>query len=294
MDLSGKVCIITGSAQGLGKEFAKRLLQAGANVTISDVNEERGKLTLTELRSTSGDEKVHFVPCDVTKDEQLEHLFKESEEFFSSPVDMFVNNAGINTNLGWRKCMEVNIMAVMSATEMALAKMKGRKGCKIVNIGSIAGIVAGSSTESIGYVASKHGVVTLSRSLAANRKDHGVDVLCLCPSWADTEIVSGIRKELKPLIEKSVKSLGLMKVEDVGDAFVKLINSKNGTVLTAVADTPHIVLNDYSMPRILCTALVGKLLGKVFGTEVVESWQVAATLAVIFILLNLVIKYFLF
>merc|ERR1712107_386021 len=138
-------------------------------------------------------------------------------------------------------------------------------------MGSIAGIVAGSGPESIGYVAS----------------EHGVDVLCLCPSWADTEIVSGARKEVKPIIEKYIKSVGLMKVEDVGDAFVKLINSKNGTVLTVMADTPHIVLNDFSMARILCTALVGKLLGKVFGTEVVESWQVAATLAVIFILFNL-------
>ena len=83
---------------------------------------------------------VHFVHCDVTKDEDLDNLIQAANTLFGAPVDIFVNNAGISTILGWRKCMEVNIMAMMSATEKVLVVMRNRDGCKIINIGSLAGM----------------------------------------------------------------------------------------------------------------------------------------------------------
>ena len=70
MDLGHQVAIITGSAQGLGKAFASRLLEAGVKVCISDINVEKGEEALTQLRQRFGLDKVHFVGCDVTSDEQ--------------------------------------------------------------------------------------------------------------------------------------------------------------------------------------------------------------------------------
>ena len=74
------------------------------------------------------------------QEDELDNLLDSADALFNMPVDILVNNAGISPNLGWRKCMEVNIMAVMSATEKALAVMRNRDGCKIINIGSIAGM----------------------------------------------------------------------------------------------------------------------------------------------------------
>merc|ERR1711872_607069 len=192
MQVRDAVCLVTGSAQGLGKAFAIRLLTAGAKVCISDVREEGGLATLEELREKFGKEKVTFVQCDVTKQEQFSKLFDECEAYFKvNCIDLLVNNAGINTNFGWKKCMEVNIMAVMTGTDIALQRMKkaSKKG-SIVNTASMAGIATGLGEEMVGYTVSKHGVVALSRTLAKDYSHHGVSIKAICPAWADTEIVS--------------------------------------------------------------------------------------------------------
>ena len=112
MDLENKVAIITGSAQGLGKAFATRMLEAGVRVCLSDVNVDKGEVTLIELRKRFGQDNVHFVSCDVTSDEQFKNLFDKTEDFFDVEcVDILANNAGVNTNLGWKICMNVNIMS---------------------------------------------------------------------------------------------------------------------------------------------------------------------------------------
>ena len=139
MDFNSKVAIITGSAQGLGKAFAARLMEVGVKVCISDVNKDKGEAALCELQEKFGAENVHFVSCDVTSDEQFRNLFNKTEEYFKAGcVDILVNNAGINTNYGWRKCMNVNIMAVMNGTEIALERMtKSGKPCQIINTASM-------------------------------------------------------------------------------------------------------------------------------------------------------------
>merc|ERR1712241_1551699 len=120
MDIRNKVCIITGGAQGLGKAFSSRLLEAGAKVCISDINQEVGDKALEELKERFGPDNVCFVACDVCQEEQFTALFDRAEQFFRvSCVDLLANNAGVNTNFGWRKCMEVNIISVMLGTELA-------------------------------------------------------------------------------------------------------------------------------------------------------------------------------
>ena len=139
MDLNNKVAIITGSAQGLGKAFAARLLEVGVKVCISDLNRDKGEETLKELKERFSEDKVCFVPCDVTKEEEFKNLFNKAEEYFKvGCVDILGNNAGINVNYGWRKCMEVNIMAVMNGTEIAIERMKqvGKRG-QIINTASL-------------------------------------------------------------------------------------------------------------------------------------------------------------
>ena len=157
MDVRGKVCIITGSAQGLGRAFATRLLEGGGKVCISDVNQEKGEDTLAGLRERFGQDKVCFVMCDVTKEEQFVNLFDKTEEFFKvSCVDLLANNAGVNLNFGWRKCMEINIISVMLGTDIALERMrKAGKSGQIINTASMAGFAPGLSEKMAAYTVSK-------------------------------------------------------------------------------------------------------------------------------------------
>jgi len=143
MKIEGKIVIITGSAQGLGKAFASHLLNQGAKVCLSDLNKEVGNETLGEFEERFGKGTVHFIQCDVTKPEDLKNLYDGCEKHFGEKVDIFCNNAGINVQLGWQKCMEVNIMAVMSGTYLALERMSkqnGGSGGVIINTASLAGI----------------------------------------------------------------------------------------------------------------------------------------------------------
>ena len=266
------------------------LFQAGASVTISDLKEDVGAATVKELRERFGKERVHFVVCNVTKNEDLERMFQESEDFFKAPVDILVNNAGVNTNLGWKVCMDVNIMAVMAATLMAIDKMKGRVGCKILNIASMAGIVPGFDTESLSYFVSKHGVVSLSRTLAANKHQHGVDFLCLCPSWANTDIVNKVLPEFKNEIETQVKKLGLMEPNRVGEAFMALLALKNGTVLSVMHNAPLMELPDISRTRTFATYTIGKLLQRTFGVELVQKWHLTLSLLMLLMLIHFILR----
>jgi len=270
MDVKGRCAVITGSAQGLGKAFAVRLLEAGAKVCLSDVNISVGEDTLRELQTKHGKDSVHFIKCDVTKTEELTALYDGCEQYFGSKVDIFCNNAGINTYWGWKKCMDVNIMAVMAGTELAMERMSlenGGRGGLVVNTASLAGIVHGWNAESNSYFASKHAVVSLTRSLG--REDifsqTGVKVQCICPAFADTAIINdkdggdSFRKELN-------ESIGIISVGEVANGFMQLVeHCDNGAALVIYKDTPPMVYYDCSMGIIVVMVAMAKGLNKVFG-----------------------------
>jgi len=289
MKVQDSVCLITGSAQGLGKAFAVRLLAAGAKVCISDVREEGGLATLKELREKFGAEKVTFVQCDVTKPEQFSKLFDECEAYFKVEcIDLLVNNAGINTNWGWRKCMEVNIIGVMTGTEIALERMKKQpKKGTIVNTASMAGIMAGFAEDSLAYFVSKHGVVTLTRTLNKCFHESGVEVKAICPSWADTEIVSGVDgEERKTAINKIVNSMGgLMTVEFVAEAFYSLLTEcPRGSCIGVINKMPYFVIPDTSELMVRMMIMMGLVIRKITGRQTIQVSDFNMFFAVLFLL----------
>jgi len=310
MKVQDAVCLVTGSAQGLGKAFAVRLLTAGARVCISDVREEGGLATLKELREKFGEKKVTFVQCDVTKPEQFTRLFDECESYFNVPcIDLLVNNAGINTNWGWRKCMEVNIIGVMNGTEIALERMKKQpKKGTIVNTASMAGIMTGGATnigcgvlkqpppgegfaeDALPYFVSKHGVVTLTRTLNASFQESGVEVKALCPSWADTEIVSGAEGEERQAALKKLVSLhgGLMTVEFVAEAFHSLVTEcPRGSVMGCIRGVPYFIIPDTSETMVKMLVMMGILMNKLTGATTIQVGDYKKVLVVVIGLLML-------
>ena len=296
MDVKNTVCIITGSTQGLGKAFAKILLDNGARVCISDLREEMGKPVVEEYQEKYGKENVCYIQCDVTQEDQFENLFDQTESYFKvNCIDLLVNNAGINTNFGWKKCMEVNIIGVMTGTDIALKRMKkaSKKG-SIVNTASMAGIVTGYGEDMIGYSVSKHGVVALTRTLATDYKHHGVSIKAICPAWADTDIVSSAKDnaddKTRKELSKSINSQGgLMTPEYVAEGFYKLVTKcDNGAVIWAIKNTPFLIIPDDGQGMVIIRAIMAKLLGKIMGYDMITVFHQKLFLA-LFIIFSIVI-----
>jgi len=273
-----RLFVITGSAGGLGKAFAVKLLAQGGKVCLSDVNKHLGEETLRELSDRYGGDRVAFVACDVTKEESVEKLMDEAEKKFSAPVYCFVNNAGVmGEKEGWRLCMEINLTGVLHGTNIAIRRMGregGGAGGVVVNVASILGLFCGTQPKGYQYNTSKSAVVTLSRCIGnqANFDKTGVKVLCLCPSVAQTPILSGCtQSELKDM-KKDVG--GFMSAEFVAEAFIKLLEEgDSGSVMAAWNNVPPYFIPDTGMALFIFYTTCAMICRWVPGVRVVKPWM---------------------
>merc|ERR1712106_287082 len=276
-----------------GKAFAVRLLNAGSRVCISDLKQETGEKALAELRERFGEGKVCFVAFNVTVEEEVRNLFNKAEEFFKvACVDILVNNAGINTNWGWRKCMEVNIMAVMMGTEIAMERMrKSPKKGQIINVASMAGFGPGVNEGMMGYTVSKTGVIALTRTMVQDIARHGVVTKCICPSWADTEIVSSVTPN--PGMQKSIEQFGMMTPQHVAEGFYRLVTQcSNGSAMAVMEGVPFILVPDYNVfPMIMSMVMMAKVMDKIFGPQIVTRNHQIVAFSVFFLLIAALIAW---
>lgn len=288
MDVKGKVCIITGSANGLGKEFARVLLEHGAKVCLSDLNEitdiKRNTSSIKEFREAFGKENVCYVKCDVTKEEEFIALFDETAKYFEVDcIDLLVNNAGINgLSVGWKKCMDVNIIGVMTGTDIAMKRMKSntKKGASIINTASMAGLVPGIGEKAVGYSASKYGAVALTRTLAKDFEQHGIAIKAICPAWTDTNIVASAKEHAMQLgrledLEKRITSHGgIMTPKHVAKGFYKLVTEcQNGDVMAVIKDTPYFIVPDDAESKLMILMLIAMIMKKINGSKLIHVFQ---------------------
>nr|XP_046491925.1 peroxisomal 2,4-dienoyl-CoA reductase [(3E)-enoyl-CoA-producing]-like [Neodiprion pinetum] len=193
MDFANKVALITGGAGGIGFQSAKELLRNGLkHVAILDLASSPGEELADKLNAEFGKGRAIFVSCDVTKANELEAAFAKTVNEFGG-LDIVINNAGILNESKWELTIDINLIAVVRGTMLALQYMgkdKGGKGGVIVNTSSTYGVdpVAWSPA----YAAAKAGVVGLSRSygLSYHYDKTGVRVITMCPSFTETQLLS--------------------------------------------------------------------------------------------------------
>ncbi|KAJ6011564.1 Glucose/ribitol dehydrogenase [Penicillium sp. IBT 35674x] len=196
--LVGKTCLVTGGAGGLGKAIATKYLEAGANVVICDINEERLQQTSTEL-SPMGPFKA--VKADITNQNEVESLFKEIIQEFGK-IDVLVNNAGIMDKFDpigdldpelWNRVIAINLTAPFLLSKLAVRNMleQEKPDGRIINIISVAG-KAGCAAGAA-YTASKHGVVGLTKNTAAFYGEKGIRCNALMMGGMRTNIFESIQ-----------------------------------------------------------------------------------------------------
>ena len=200
--LDGKKAFITGGAQGLGAAIARRFIEEGATVTLADINADGARATAAELeREHAG--RAFAVPLDVTKEDQWIYALEEADEQMGG-LSVLVNNAGIIQRgdieqlsfEAFKRSMSVNVDSVFLGSKHALKYMRQNTPGAIVNISSIAGLIAGRNMAA--YNASKAAVWLLSKSVALHCAHEGLDIRCnsVHPTFIDTPMLDELRKQL--------------------------------------------------------------------------------------------------
>lgn len=221
MYLRNCVALVTGGAQGLGKGFARAVLEAGGKVSLLDVKADIGQKSADEFNSQFGKNSAVFIACDVSNSQQVHDAFHMAYDTFGR-LDLVVNNAGISTrSQDWRRTIDINLTALMCCCYAAHELMCRQGNGHIINIASAAGLTPIPSDPA--YVASKHGVVGVSRSFSLLWESSGIRVNCLCPSFTETDLLRTVMSEADENTRSSILTLGVMKQDRVVDAFKKLL-----------------------------------------------------------------------
>lgn len=197
MHVNGKVALVTGAAQGIGRAVAEALLHKGAKVALVDWNLEAGMKCKAALAEQFEPQKTLFIQCDVADQEQLRDTFRKVVDHFGR-LDILVNNAGVNNEKNWEKTLQINLVSVISGTYLGLdymSKQNGGEGGIVINMSSLAGLMPAAQQPV--YSASKHGIIGFTRSaaMAANLMKSGVRMNAICPGFVNTPILESIEKE---------------------------------------------------------------------------------------------------
>lgn len=192
MNIEGAVAVVTGGASGIGRATALELARRGAHVVAADVHEDRLEEVRVEIEAMG--RRVLTVRCDVTFDEQVEHLRDEALEEMGR-VDIVMNNAGVVV-LGppetiamedWDWILQVNLYGVIRGVRAFLPHMLERGSGHIVNTASLAGLFA-YAWDTIPYITGKFAVAGFTEALALYARPLGVGVSLVCPGLVDTNL----------------------------------------------------------------------------------------------------------
>lgn len=189
MQVADKVIVVTGGASGIGRALCIRFAREGAKaVTVADIDEEGAKAVAREIDGLG-------IKCDVTKEMEIIHVIRETEEK-AGPIDIFCSNAGIIVgggveapNEAWQRIWEVNVMAHIYAARAVIPGMIERGGGYLLNTCSAAGLL--SQIGSAPYSVSKHAAVGLAENIAITYGDVGIKVSVICPQAVRTAMTRG-------------------------------------------------------------------------------------------------------
>jgi len=210
-DLSGQVAVVTGGSRGLGREIAEGLAEAGASLFLAARREQWLTPAVNEMRAAGF--ACEAMICDVTDPGQVDAVVRRTLEVYGG-VNILVNNAGATWGAPieempldkWRLVVETNLTGAFLFSQSAGRVMLARGGGVILNIASVAGLQAMNDAvpSTIGYVASKGGLIAMTREQAARWGRRGVRVNCIAPGYFPSRMTEKVLPMVEADYEKRV------------------------------------------------------------------------------------------
>lgn len=197
-DLAGKTAIVTGGSRGIGREMAEALAEAGANLMLCARREEWLNETVSEFQTKGFN--VQGKTCDVSKPDEVTAVVADTVAKFGS-VDILINNAGISWGAmpedmplaQWQKVIDVNLTGCFLMAQAVGREMLKKNSGSIINIASIAGTTSSANGPFYaGYVASKAGLIGLTRELAASWGRRGIRVNAIAPGFFHSRLADAV------------------------------------------------------------------------------------------------------
>lgn len=234
--LEGKVAIITGASSGIGEATAIALAAEGAKVVIAARRVERLEAVAKQIIDHGG--QALSIVSDITDEAQAQNVIQKAHTEFGH-IDILVNNAGISfpgrienaDPSNWRKMIDINVLALMYTTHIALPIFKAQKSGHIVNISSVAGRIARAGMA--GYNVTKWGVNAFSEALRQEVYQDNIRVTIIEPGLVETEIDQHITDVVaKQEIEARRKAITPLQSEDIAAAIVYAVSQPQHVNLT--------------------------------------------------------------
>jgi 3-hydroxybutyrate dehydrogenase len=231
--LKGKTALVTGSTSGIGLGIAKVMARQGARIVLNGFGETQA--AQDEIAALGAEVAYHG--ADMSKPAEIADMMKFAADKFGR-VDVLVNNAGIQhvariedfDPARWDAIIAINLTSAFHTTRLAIPAMRQANWGRIINIASAHGLVA--SAEKSAYVASKHGIVGLTKTVALETATTGITCNAICPGWVLTPLVQkqiearaaagkiSIEQASKELLEEKQPSLQFTTPEELGELAV--------------------------------------------------------------------------
>ena len=226
MKLAGKVALVTGAAQGIGRAIALLLARNGADIVVSDINLEKAEETAKEIRAIGP--KATAVKVDVSNLSDVERMVEDIIEKLAK-IDILVNNAGITrdklilrmTEEDWDAVLGVNLKGTFNCTKTVIRHMAKQRSGKIVNIASVVGEMGNAGQAN--YSASKAGVIGLTKTIAREYAQRGINVNAIAPGYIETPMTDALPEKAKEELKRLIPMDRLGKPEDVAEAVLFLV-----------------------------------------------------------------------
>ena len=233
MKLAGKVALVTGAAQGIGKAVALLLAQNGADIVVSDINLEKAEETAKEVQTLG--RKALAIKVDVAKLDDVEKMVGAIWARFGQ-VDILVNNAGIArdklilrmTEEDWDAVLNINLKGTFNCTKAVVRHMSKQRSGKIVNIASVVGEMGNAGQGN--YAASKAGVIGFTKTIAREFAQRGINVNAIAPGYIETPMTDALPDKAKEELKRLIPMDRLGKPEDVAEAVLFLVSEASSYI----------------------------------------------------------------